>query len=214
MIPLVVALIGAVALPAHVDPQVSEAPAGSRTTFSFAVEHGCEGSATTAVSIQVPEGAFDVVPLAPEGWEGSVDAAVPPVVTFTGGVLPDDVEGSFGVELVTPNLAGQEVFFPTVQTCEVGEIAWIDTAEDAEEPAPRIRLTENAQPILPTTTAPVVTTAPLSNATPTTTDSGGRGGGGSGDDDDATPTLLIGALALGAAVVVGVVASRRRLAGR
>lgn len=210
MIPLFVALMAAVALPTHVEPQISEAPAGSRTTFSFLVEHGCDGSATTAVSIQVPDGAFDVVPVAPEGWVGVVEATVPPVVTFTGGVLPDDVEGSFGFELVTPNLPGQEVFFPTVQTCEVGEIAWIDTAEDAEEPAPRIRLTENAQPIVPTDTAPVATTAP--SLPPTTEPDGAEAGDSTGDDDDgAMPTLLIGAIALGAALVVGVVASRRRL---
>ena len=64
MIRLLLALV-AVALPAHVEPQSSEAPAGARTTFGFLVEHGCDGSPTVQVSIQLPEGLTDPEPVAP-----------------------------------------------------------------------------------------------------------------------------------------------------
>jgi uncharacterized protein YcnI len=198
--------------PSHVEPQVSEAPAGSRTTFSFVVEHGCEGSPTVAVAIQIPEGAFDVVPVEQPGWTSTVEPGTQPVVRFTGGPLADDVPGTFGFELVTPNLPGQTVLFPTVQTCEVGEIAWIDPAEVSEEPAPRVRLTENAQPILPTTTttaAPTTTEPPATTAPPATIGTGDDGGG-EVDGDDGMPTLVIGAAALAAAGGVAALALRRR----
>jgi uncharacterized protein YcnI len=204
-------LLAAAALsaPGHVEPQISEARAGDRTTFSFLVEHGCDGSPTIQVSIQLPEGAFEVVPIAPAGWTGAVEATEPPVVTFTGGVLPDDVPGTFDFELVTPNRPGEFVYFPTVQTCEVGEIGWVETAEGAAEPAPRILLTDNAQPILPTTTT-ATTAAPTTTSTPPTTESAAPQPEDSGDDDGGTPVLPIAALAAASALVVGVVAFRRQ----
>jgi uncharacterized protein YcnI len=212
LVPRAAAALLALTAPAHVEPQVSEAPAGSRTTFSFVVEHGCDGSPTVEVAIQIPEGAFDVVPVEQAGWVGTVEQGTQPVVRFAGGPLAADVEGTFGFELVTPNLPGQTVLFPTVQTCEEGEIAWIDPAEVAEEPAPRVRLTENAQPVLPTTTttaAPTTTTAVPSTTTPPTTDPS-DGDADDADDDGGMPTLLIGAAALAAAGGVAFAAARRR----
>jgi uncharacterized protein YcnI len=47
-----------------------------------------------------------------------------------------------------PEAAGETVYFPLVQTCEVGESAWIEIpaeGQDSEElalPAPSITLTE------------------------------------------------------------------------
>jgi len=207
--------LGSSVAPLHVEPQISEAPAGSRTTFSFVVEHGCDGAATVEVAIQIPEGAFDIVPAAPEGWSGSVEEGTQAVVRFTGGPLADDVEEAFGFEMVTPNLPGETIFFPTVQTCEAGEIAWIDTSDGAEEPAPRIVLTANDQPILPTTTAapPATTTSTLplgTTAAPATTaaqDDDDTDGGDNGAD---MPVAAIVALALAAAAGAAVLALRRR----
>jgi uncharacterized protein YcnI len=198
--------------PLHVEPQSAEAPAGSRTTFSFVVEHGCDGSATVEVAIQLPAGAFDVVPMAPAGWSGAVEQGDQPVVRFTGGPLPDDVEQAFGFELVTPNTPGQVALFPTVQVCEVGEIAWIDPADQSEEPAPRILLTENAQPILPTTTT--ATSAPPTTEAPATTSEAAAAPTDEGDEDGdsgAIP-LVVAAAAVAAAAGVGLTAARRRRA--
>ena len=41
----------------HTDPE--QAPAGSTTTVGFEVEHGCEGSPTVEVSIEIPQGVND-----------------------------------------------------------------------------------------------------------------------------------------------------------
>jgi periplasmic copper chaperone A len=203
--------IAAVAAPLHVEPQISEAPAASRTTFGFVVEHGCDGSATVQVSIQVPEGAFDVVPAAPAGWTGVVESGTPAVVTFSGGPLAADVAETFAMELVTPNRPGETVFFPTVQTCEVGEIGWIDLAEEAEEPAPRIVLTENANPILPatsTTATSLDTTATTLAAT--TTPPPGDDDEDDSDDDGGVPPLVFVVIGLAAGIGLGLFLRARR----
>ena len=52
--------IGGVAS-AHIDPDPTEAQAGSRLTVGFTVEHGCEGSPTVQLDMRLPEGVTDEV---------------------------------------------------------------------------------------------------------------------------------------------------------
>jgi hypothetical protein len=120
--------------------------------------------------------------------EGAVD--------FAGGPLPDKTKDSFSVELVTPNRPGEDVFFPTAQRCQVGTTHWIAPQAEAQNPAPRVRLTPNPSPITapPTTT----TTVPPPAAPSTTVESAARRSG----DDDGSPfpagVVLLGAAAIGA----------------
>jgi periplasmic copper chaperone A len=189
---------------AHVKPKVPEAPAGARFTFSFLVDHGCEGSPTTGLSIQLPEGAFDARPVAKPGWTAQVVEAA---VDFAGGPLPDETKDSFSVELVTPNRPGEDVFFPTVQRCQVGATHWIAPQAEAENAAPRVRLTPNPSPI----TAPPPTTTTTAPATPPTTiQSAARPSGDSGGSGP-TAVLLLGAVAIGAS---GWLLLRRRARSR
>jgi hypothetical protein len=188
---------------AHVRPKVPEAPAGARFTFSFVVEHGCEGSPTTGLSIHLPDGAFDASPVSKPGWTAQITEE-PPVVEFAGGSLPDETKDSFSVELVTPNRPGEEVLFPTVQRCQVGVIHWIAAEAGAENPAPRVRLTPNPSPITtppPTTTT---TTPPTPSSTAQT-----AAGPSEGDDGSGIPValVLLSAVGLGA---LGWVWLRRR----
>lgn len=132
--------------------------------MGLTVEHGCDGSPTVALSVRVPAGSFDPVAEPPAGWSGAVDGDV---VNFTGGSLPADVEETFRVTVTLPLTPGETVYFPMVQTCEVGELRWIDVPADGsgtelDEPAPAMELGEP----LPDTTAP--TTAAPTTAAPTT----------------------------------------------
>lgn len=202
------AALAALAAPAHVEPQVSEAPAASRFTFSFRVEHGCGASPTTALEIQTPRGSFDVKAVAKEGWNATVQPSDPPVVVFQGGPLAADTADSFALELVTPNEPGTEVVFPTVQTCAEGELAWIEREEGGDHPAPRVKLTENATPLLPTgATAPSTTMAttgpPTTEGVAVADDEGSRGGG-------SVVPVAGAALAVVAGVGGAVVWARRR----
>lgn len=155
---------------AHIDPDPTEAQAGSRLSVGFTVEHGCDGSPTTSLDMRLPDGVADATPEAPQGWEGSV---ADNVVTFVGGPLPDDQELTFNVALTLPPTPDATIYFPFVQRCEVGEIRWIDVPSDGsgdelDEPAPAMAL---IGPVA-TTTAPQTTTttnAPATTAAPETT---------------------------------------------
>ena len=148
---------------AHIDPDPTEAQAGSTLSVAFTVEHGCDGSPTIQLDMRLPEGVTDASPDPIAGWEGSIDADV---VTFVGGPLPDNEEGTFSVTMTLPPTPDTTIYFPFVQRCEVGEIRWIAIPTDAEpeEPAPAMLLTG---PVA-TTTAPPPTTTPAST-TPSTT---------------------------------------------
>ena len=148
---------------AHIDPDPTEAQAGSTLSVAFTVEHGCDGSPTIQLDMRLPEGVTDASPDPIAGWEGSIDADV---VTFVGGPLPDNEEGTFSVTMTLPPTPDTTIYFPFVQRCEVGEIRWnaIPTDAEPEEPAPAMLLTG---PVA-TTTAPPPTTTPAST-TPSTT---------------------------------------------
>lgn len=141
---------------AHIDPDPSEAQAGSRLSVGFTVEHGCDGSATTSLNMRLPDGVIDATPEPPQDWEGSV---TDDVLTFVGGPLPAEQELTFNVALTLPPTPDTTIYFPFVQRCEVGEIRWIDVPSDGsgdelDEPAPAMAL---IGPVA-TTTAPATTT--------------------------------------------------------
>jgi len=151
---------------AHIDPDPTEAQAGSTLSVAFTVEHGCDGSPTIQLDMRLPEGVTGASPDSIDGWEGSTEADV---VTFVGGPLPDAEEGTFSVTMTLPPTPDTTIYFPFVQRCEVGEIRWIAIPTDgsgteADEPAPALLLTG---PVA-TTTAPATTAAPTT-AAPTTT---------------------------------------------
>ncbi len=153
---------------AHIDPDPPEAPAGSTLPVGFTVQHGCGESPTVQLDMRLPEGASDATPVPPDGWSGEVTETDDgeTVVSFSGGPLPADVEGTFTVEVTLPATPDVTVYFPFVQRCVDGEIRWIDIPEDGsgdelDEPAPAMRLT-----------APVVTTAPDTTGAASTTSTG------------------------------------------
>ena len=158
---------------AHIDPDPTEAQAGSTLSVAFTVEHGCDGSPTIQLDMRLPDGVTGASPDPIPGWEGSIDADV---VTFAGGPLPDDEEGTFSVTMTLPSTPDTTVYFPFVQRCEVGEIRWIaiptdDSGAEPEEPAPAMLLTGPvATTTTPATTTPATTTpsATASTTAPTT----------------------------------------------
>lgn len=150
---------------AHIDPDPTEAQAGSTSSIAFTVEHGCDGSPTTQLDMRLPAGVTGASPDEVDGWEGSIDDNV---VTFTGGPLPDDVEGTFSVTMTLPPTPDTTIYFPFVQRCEEGEIRWIgipaEPGDELDEPAPALLLTG---PVASTTTPAPDSTPPPTD--PTTT---------------------------------------------
>lgn len=157
---------GAGAASAHVTISPDTAEAGSYSVLTFSVPHGCDGSATDKVAIQMPKEINAVTPTRNSFY--SVDTKTEkldePVKDSHGNEmtertsevvykaktpLPADQRDTFELSLKLPDdAAGQTLNFPTVQTCEKGESAWVQIpaegqdAHELELPSPQIAVTE------------------------------------------------------------------------
>lgn len=146
------ALGSAVAASAHVTVSADTAEAGAYSLLTFSVPHGCDGAATTAVSIQMPDEVTSVTPTrnplysvetvsealdtpATDSHGNEVTERVAEVVYTAQTPLPDDQRDAFEVSVKLPDdAAGTTLHFPTVQTCEQGESAWVQIAAEGQDP--------------------------------------------------------------------------------
>ena len=148
---------------AHAVLEQREAKLGAGYKAVVKIGHGCDGAATTRVSVEIPEGIIGVKPMPKSGWTITTEKAAYTRaykhyhgdlsegvrrITWTGGPLPDDfydefVFASFVARELTPSTT---VYFPVVQTCEKGELAWTQTpaagqdAHDLKAPAASLKL--------------------------------------------------------------------------
>lgn len=151
---------GATTAAAHVGVSPGEAPAGSYAVLTFSVPHGCEGSPTTEIAIEIPEQILAVTPTINPNWDAEKLAAdgspaengpVAEVVYTAKTPLPSDLRDALELSVRLPDEAGQTLAFPVVQTCEGGETAWDQIAEEGEDPhgleapAPLVEVTEPAE---------------------------------------------------------------------
>lgn len=149
---------------AHVSVNPKQAVAGEYAVLTFAVPHGCDGSATTAIAIQIPEPIVSAKPTVQADWTAEAIRAklaepqtdshgneitdrVDQIVYTAKTPLPDDLRQTFDVQVKLPEeAAGQTLAFPTVQTCEEGETAWVQVKqagqddEELEHPAPTVEV--------------------------------------------------------------------------
>lgn len=148
---------------AHVTITPTETGAGAYTVLTFSVGHGCEGSPTTSLAIQVPEGINAVTPTrhplydvekvmatldqpVTDAHGNEITERVDRVVYTARTPLPDGQRDAFEVSLQLPDAAGETLAFPAIQTCERGETAWTEVvpegAPEPEHPAPTVTVTE------------------------------------------------------------------------
>ena len=129
---------------AHVDADPLAVQAGTPATVGFPVEHGCDGSPTTGLKLQFPDGYTALKPVDKAGWTSAVAGNV---VTFSGGPLAPTRKESFAVSLTAPTAAAT-TYVPIVQTCVKGELDWITIPQDGqpepEHPASMIKVTAGA----------------------------------------------------------------------
>src|SRR5436190_2796953 len=156
-------LLTAGAAHAHVTLENRRAAVGSYYKATFAVPHGCAGSATTKIRVQIPEGVIAIKPMPKPGWSletikgkyaaeyelhGSKLSEGVKEVVWSGGKLADDnfdefVFSSFLTAGLKPDTT---LYFPVVQECEQGVSRWIDIpsegghAHDSKTPAPGLKL--------------------------------------------------------------------------
>ncbi|MER3388959.1 MAG: YcnI family protein [Microcella sp.] len=138
------ALAAPVAAQAHVTATATSDSAGSYTVVTFSVPHGCDGSPTQIVTIDIPESIPSVTPTvnplwsvekvmvpleepleAAEGAEPVTERIGQVVYTSTTGGLADGFRDSFALSLRLPDGApGDTVEFPVTQTCDEGTAVW------------------------------------------------------------------------------------------
>lgn len=138
------ALAPAVAASAHVSASATSTAAGSYTVVTFSVPHGCEGSPTNVVTIELPESVPAVTPTINPNWTvakvveqlddpitdahgNEITERVSSVVyTTTGDGLADGFRDTFELSLQLPDGdPGDVVEFPTFQVCAEGTAEWV-----------------------------------------------------------------------------------------
>ncbi|PUB23470.1 uncharacterized protein (TIGR03382 family) [Promicromonospora sp. AC04] len=137
--------LGAMTAAAHVTITPSTTAAGATAVLRVEIPHGCVGSATTAISIRMPEDAADVTASGTDRW--AVDQAADGLTWTTDQPLPDGEHAEVEFSVRLPDDVGATLVFPVVQQCEEGEAAWTEVAEHEESdealdrPAPVIVVT-------------------------------------------------------------------------
>ncbi|MCP3466087.1 MULTISPECIES: YcnI family protein [unclassified Bradyrhizobium] len=148
---------------AHVSLETKQATVGASYKAVFTVPHGCAGSPTVKIRVQIPEGVIAVKPMPKSGWSvdvvegkytgeydyhGNKVSSGPKEVVWSGGKLPDHnydefVISTFLTDSLKPNTT---LYFPVVQECEKGVSRWIEIPEGAapshegKSPAPGVKL--------------------------------------------------------------------------
>ena len=147
----------------HVTANPDEGASGSYLRTALRVSHGCDGSPTAALHVEIPDNVHKVKAEAKPGWEVSVEtrALEEPVesgermlnetveeVVWHGGRLPDAQFDEFGLVMKLPAESERTIYLPTTQECEEGVNDWTNIPDEPEQwhdiegPAPFIRLNE------------------------------------------------------------------------
>lgn len=163
---LTAALLATVPAAAHVFLAGKQSAVGTDYEAVFVVPHGCSGSPTTRLRVQIPEGVIATVAKPVAGWtvetlkgkyaneydyKGAKVSEGIKEVAWSGGKLPDKTRQEFVIETyltggLKPNAT---LYFPAVQECDQGTSRWIEIPPDGavhshegKWPAPGVKLTK------------------------------------------------------------------------
>jgi copper(I)-binding protein len=157
--------LSATAAFSHIVLETRSAPAGSAYKAVFQVGHGCQGSATTGISVQIPAGFQGARPYPKAGWTLAVKTgklAKPydshgkqvtedvTAISWTAAgkesVLQDAYFDEFMLRGQLPETAGP-LWFKVLQTCENGSADWSEvpasgaSAKGLKSPAALLEVT-------------------------------------------------------------------------
>ena len=157
-------LLASSAANAHVLLEGKQAAIGADYKAVFVVPHGCSGSATIKLRVQIPEGVIVAQALPKAGWtmetiegkyageydyRGAKASEGIKEVAWSGGKVPDKTREEFVIEtFLTEGLKPDTtLYFPVVQECEQGISRWIEIPPDGAThshegkwPAPGVKL--------------------------------------------------------------------------
>ncbi len=133
--------------------------------LTFSVPHGCDGSATTGITIQIPEEILSVTPTRNPYYdvEKTMVKLDEPVEDAHGNSVTERVgevtytskrrcltasATRWSSRCSCPDAAGETLAFPVIQKCQKGETGWTEVPaegqdeEELEHPAPTVTITE------------------------------------------------------------------------
>jgi len=145
---------------AHVTMVPAEAASGAPVELRLRVPHGCDGAATIALRVKIPDDVQSVKVEQKSGWRVQIrkralatprtsDHRAPQAdtvdeVEWRGGPLGDGLYEDFGLLASLPAAPGRTIYFPVVQECEKGVSRWIELpqpgVERQEHPAPGVKV--------------------------------------------------------------------------
>lgn len=116
---------------AVVEARPGQVEAGTGADVDFVVSQGCDSSPTTSVAILLPK-EVSGTPQPVAGFGAAV--AEGQAVRWTRGTLPANQTQAFRVHLRLPNAPGATLYFPVIQSCQQGEIRWIEVPSAGQDP--------------------------------------------------------------------------------
>ncbi|UWF66633.1 MULTISPECIES: DUF1775 domain-containing protein [unclassified Brucella] len=148
---------------AHCSLDQKEAKAGTFYKAALRIPHGCEGKATTKVTVDLPEGFIMAQPQAKAGWKiettkgdyahgyklhGKEVTSGVKQISWSDGNLPSDFYDEFVVVgQLAPFDKDTTLSFPVTQFCgDAASVAWTEIAKDGQNPhdlkhpAPQLRV--------------------------------------------------------------------------
>jgi|GEM_PF-379038 len=156
---------------AHIVLSQPSFEAGQNYAAFFKVEHGCDGSPTVALRVQIPDGVSILQMPEKTGWKVETQRSKEALTEITWhGRLEAKASDQFGLLLKLPAKTGP-LYFPTVQECEKGETRWTDIPaagqawRDVPHPAPVLQVTAAGAPA-PVMAGNMMVNAVWSPATP------------------------------------------------
>ncbi|WP_421868834.1 YcnI family protein [Motiliproteus sp.] len=148
---------------AHASLEVQEAAVGSHYKAVMRIGHGCEGSATHTVRIQLPTELRKAKPMPKAGWTletvkqkldepydyyGNTITEDVREIVWSGGNLLDSQYDEFVFRAKLAGEPGQTLHLKTIQECDKGENRWVEIPKEGQDshdlkgPAPGLKLTE------------------------------------------------------------------------
>ncbi len=160
-------LAGISAASAHVGVTPDQTAANSPALLTFAIPHGCGDSSTTRVAITLPPELNDAQPSVNPNWTAAkvteqlaepkkladgatITKRTSQIVYTAKEPLSHELRDALVLSVKLPDTAGKTLYFPTLQTCEAGQVDWSQLPAEGQDahalktPAPS--LTVSAAP--------------------------------------------------------------------
>ncbi|QOT18251.1 YcnI family protein [Paenarthrobacter sp. YJN-5] len=149
---------------AHVGADPNKTAANSYALVTFGIPHGCDTSPTTKVTITLPEELTDAQPTVNPNWtvekvtetldapkkldDGtSITKRTGQIVYTAKTPLDPHLRDALVLSVKLPDAAGKTIYFPTLQTCEQGQVDWSEVPKAGQKedglksPAPSVTIT-------------------------------------------------------------------------